>query len=325
MWLSNLKRGLYHIGLVALSLLLMGLFAASASARSMSSPPMQGNLPTRPPSSQPPAPKPTSAPRPPDGSDRGPAPTPAPTAIPRPGSQVTATDEGALSASLGPSVDLTFEELGYGDLLFSEPRSRRVSIDLPGNLVPNNARSYLDLIVSHVPPEPGKPSVVKVSFNDTPIGVIALSPDNAGPTTYRYYFENAPLTPGRNTLLISLDTGGWCNIKGATVDLTIHDSSSFHVEYTLSPLVPDLALYPVPFFERSFEYEPVYVVLPDSPSATDLSAAATIAAGLGKLSGGEASLVSVLDTEITAEVQDNHHLIVVGKRGENQLLEQLDH
>jgi hypothetical protein len=62
---------------------------------------------------------------------------------------------------------------------------------------------------------------------------------------------------------------------------------------TLPPATPtpslraDLALYPVPFFERPLEYPPVYFVLPDNPSTTDLSAAATIAAGLGKSSNGE--------------------------------------
>jgi hypothetical protein len=85
-------------------------------------------------------------------------------------------------------------------------------------------------------------------------------------------------------------------------------------------LIADLALYPVPFFE----YPPVYFVLPENPSTTDLSAAATIAAGLGKFSNGEIRLASALDTQITAEIRDNHHLIVVGRQGTNRFLDQLD-
>jgi len=65
-------------------------------------------------------------------------------------------------------------------------------------------------------------------------------------------------------------------------------------------------------------------VLPENPSPTDLSAAATIAAGLGKFSNGEIRLASALDTQITAEIRDNHHLIVVGREGTNRFLDQLD-
>jgi hypothetical protein len=99
---------------------------------------------------------------------------------------------------------------------------------------------------------------------------------------------------------------------------------------TLPPATPtpslraNLALYPVPFFERPLEYPPVYFVLPDNPSTTDLSAAATIAAGLGKSSNGEIRLASALDTQVPIDVRDNHHLIVIGRKGTNRFLDQLD-
>jgi hypothetical protein len=205
--------------------------------------------------------------------------------------------------------------LGCGTIELSEPRSTRVGLYLPRNLIPNNAGSYLDLTISHAPSEPDKLCVIRVKLNHAPVDVIALSSENAEPTTYRYYLENTPLTPGRNVLEISLDSGGWCNVRGARVEVAIHGSSAFHLEYSMAPLSPDLALYPVPLFERSFEYEPVYVVLPHDPSPADLSAAATIAAGLGKFSYGAVSLSAVLDAQVSADVQNNHHLIVVGKRG----------
>jgi len=99
---------------------------------------------------------------------------------------------------------------------------------------------------------------------------------------------------------------------------------------TLPPPTPtpslsaDLALYPVPFFERPLEYPSVYFVLPDNPSTTDLSAAATIAAGLGKFSNGEIRLASALDTQVPVDIRDNHHLIVIGRKGTNRFLDQLD-
>jgi hypothetical protein len=89
-------------------------------------------------------------------------------------------------------------------------------------------------------------------------------------------------------------------------------------------LIPDLARYPAPFFEQPLAHSPVYFVLPDNPSTADLSAAATIAAGLGKFSNGEIRLASALDTQVPADVRDNHHLIVIGRKGTNRLLDRLD-
>jgi hypothetical protein len=89
-------------------------------------------------------------------------------------------------------------------------------------------------------------------------------------------------------------------------------------------LEADLALYPIPFLEQPFQYRPVYFVLPQHPSTTDLSAAATIAAGLGKFSNGAIRLASVLDTQISSDIRRNHHLVVIGRKGKNRLLAHLD-
>lgn len=323
--LSNLEQSLYRGSAIALALLFAGLLVTSVSAKSTSSPPFQG-LPTRPAAPQPTSPPPEPQPSPSHRPDEGPPPasTPTSTTVPRPAGQITATQEPALDVALTQSVDLTFEELGYGTLLFSESGWRRIGLYLPRSFVPNSDGSYLDLTISHAPPEPDKQSVIKATFNDVPLAVITLSPENAELTTYRFYLEDAPLTSGRNVLKVSLDTGGWCSIRGAAVDLAVHSSSSFHLEYSLTQYAPDLALYPVPFFEQSFESDPVYVVLPENPSATDLSAAATVAAGLGKASYGEVALNAALDTQVSADVRNSHHLILIGKRGENRLLDQLD-
>jgi hypothetical protein len=225
---------------------------------------------------------------------------------------------------LTKSVDLTFEQLGYGNSQLSEQESQWISLYLPRNLVPHSEGSYLDLTISHVPDVPEKPSVLQVGMNSIPLAVIPLSEENAELTTYRLHFKNAPLIPGRNTVGISLDTGGGCNVRGARVDVAVYGTSSFHIEYALTRHQPDLALYPVPFFEQSFEHEPVYVVLPDNPSETDLSAAATVAAGLGKLSNAQIHLASILDTQISSDIRNSYHLIVIGKKGANRLIDQLD-
>jgi hypothetical protein len=299
--LSGLVRILYYASLVVLVLLFVGFLSVSVSATPVSSPPEQG-LPTRPPPSKP-EPKPPTEP-----DSQPPTPMPSPTPTPRP----------------TPHVDVTFDELGHSTFQLSESGSRGIDIYLPSNFAPNNDASYLDLIISHIPPEPDKLSVISLTLNGTPLAVVTLSPENAASTTHRFYLRDAPLNPANNRLDISLDSGAVCNVRGAQVDVVIYGHSSFHVEYSLTPHSPDLARYPIPFFEPSFEYEPVYVVLPDSPSVTDLSAAATIAAGLGQFSDGEMRLRSALDTQIATEIRNNHHLIVVGKKGSNRFLDLLN-
>jgi hypothetical protein len=202
-----------------------------------------------------------------------------------------------------------------------------VDLYLPRHFAPQNEASYLDLVISYASGQTGRPPILNLALNDVPLAVIALSQENVESVTHSLYFESASLISGQNRLNISLDTGTACDDNTMT-SVIVYDSSSFHVAYLLTQLTPDLALYPNPFFERSFEVEPVYIVLPANPSTTDLSAAATIAAGLGKFSNDASSnsvhLISVLDTQISAQVRDSHHLIVVGKRGANQLLDQLN-
>jgi hypothetical protein len=322
--LSDFTRILFHGSVVVLVLLSMGLLAATASAKPTSFPPLQ-SLPTRPSAPAPPAPsEPPAPPTPSEPSAPPPASAPIPTAIEQPTTESTTTGEQSPDTLLTPGVDLTFEELGYSTFQFSEPRSRKVYLYLPRNLIPNHNESYLDLTISHAPPEPDKPSVIRVVLNDIPLAVITLSPENAEPTTYRLGLGNTPLTQGRNDLDISLDNGAACNIRGAMVDVAVYGSSLLHLEYSLTRHPPDLALYPIPFFEQSFKYEPVCVVLPHNPSVVDLSAAATIAAGLGKFSGGGIRLALAFDTSISTEMRNNHHLIVVGKKGVNRLLDRLD-
>lgn len=307
--LSDSAQSLFWGSLVVLALLLVGSsWAASASADPVSSFPLQ-SLPTRPSPSKP-KPKPPSQPSEPATPIHEP-PTPTPTA---PSSTPTPT----------PNVDLTFEELGYDTFRLSESESRWIHLYLPRNLIPDNDASYLALTIRRTVPEPDEQAIIRVMLNNTPLAVIALSQGDAEPSTYQFYLKNTPLAPGRNRLFIAVDAGEGGKVGGARVDTTVYGSSLFHLEYSLTQYAPDLALYPIPFFERSFEREPVYVILPDKPSVSDLSAAATIAAGLGKASIGEIRLLSALDTQISADIRNNHHLIVIGKSGANRFLDQVN-
>lgn len=217
--------------------------------------------------------------------------------------------------------------MGYDTFRLVESESKQIDLYLPRYFVPHNDGSYLNLAISHAPPEPDRLSVINVALNSIPLSVIALSQENSAQTNLRFSLQNTPLITGHTKLDISLDTGAGCSAGENQVAAIVHSSSSFHLEYILTQYTPDLALYPIPFFERSFEYAPVYFVLPRNPAATDLSAAATVAAGLGALSNefsNHLQLASVFDTQIPLDIRNNYHLIVIGKKGANRLLKQLD-
>jgi len=306
MCISGLKRILYRAGLAALALLCVGLLTATVSAEPTSPVPVR-YLPTRPP---PPKPKP----KPPSDQPK----PEQPTAIPPTQAPPTPTPRPSLS------VDVTFEELGHSTFELLDWATKDVDLYLPHNFIPNDVGGYLDLTISHTTPEPDKPPLLELTLNDAALGMVELSAENTQPTTYRFDLTDAPLTTGRNRLHILLDSAALCGSEGAEVSVTVYSSSLFHVEYSLAQLTPDLALYPIPFFERSFTHAPVYIVLPHQPTATDLSTGATIAAGLGKFSSGQIRLLSALDTQVPDAILENYHLIVVGKNGSNQLLGQLD-
>ena len=299
---SGLSRIVCYTILVALALLCAGLWAVTVSAQPTSPAPLH-YLPTRPPPPPKPPSKPPSKPKPQEPTPVVATPTPTPTP--------------ALS------VDLTFEELGYNTFQMTGETTRLVDLYLPRHFVPHSDGSTLDLTISHVPSEPAKPCALLVELNGSLVAEIALSPENAAKTTYRIDLTDVPIVSGRNQLSISVDNGETCYVEGASISVTVYESSVFHLRYSLAQHPADLALYPAPFFEQSFEHDPVCFVLPHDPSAADLSAAGTVAAGLGKASDGQVPLVAALDTQIPEDVRDSHHLIVVGKQGTNRLLDQL--
>ena len=223
------------------------------------------------------------------------------------------------------SKDLTFADLGHGAYTISTTGEEKYfHLYLPSNLVLKEEGHYLDLILSHVPPVPDKLTTLSVYLNRTPLAVITLSEENAEPTVFHFDLPGSIFQVGDdNYLSVKLDSGERCGVRGAAVDAFISEDSRFHLEYSQVPYPADLALYPVPFYEHSFDPQTVYFVLPDPPSATDLSAAATISAGLGKLSAGQVRLAAVRDSQLTPEIRDQHHLIIIGKKGTNGLLNQL--
>jgi hypothetical protein len=210
-------------------------------------------------------------------------------------------------------LNLTLKQAGYESRTLNRDRaSFNYRLDLPGNFQISPTGNYLDLITSHFVTTQ-KPSALKVNTNNQIIATIPLSTINAISNTTRVGLPEQLLKKGRNSIVIDLNMDTDCRDEGGFVEVTVDQNSIISFEYQQNPYPTDLGLYPFPFVEASLLDIPVAVVLPDQPSAAELTAAATVAAGLGQKSSGTINITTVLASQITPEIQNNHHLIVIGK------------
>lgn len=333
MQLSGFTRILFHGSLVALALLAVGLWAAPVSAGPESSPllqypPIQLQATLTPPSnSTATSPTPTLTPTL-MATSLLPTPTSTPTttAILEPSTlpptATVQTQPPGQDIVVPPAgrLDLTFEQLGYDARHSNQDKPRLYyRVDLPDNFQILPTGNYLDLLTSHLPEIPDKPSVLQVEMNGHFVSAITLSADNAISNTARMNLPQGLLRAGRNYIEITLNTSATCEEPGAIVNVLVDENSTVSFGYQQTPYATDLSLYPWPFTERGLLEVPVTIVLPDRSTADDLSVAATIAAGLGQKSGGAIDLRAVLAGDFDSDVHGHHHLIVIGRPDDNAL------
>lgn len=225
-------------------------------------------------------------------------------------------------------LDLTFGQLGYYAKGIHRDRPRYwFGVYLPVNFQIAPTGNYLDLVTSHFPEIPDKLSVLKVEVNGYLLSSFVLTETNAMSNTVRLDLPESLLQPGSNWIVIDLDTSATCEDPGAIVDVLIDENSTLSFGYQQTPYQVDLSLYPFPFitdYRQILSRTPVTIVLPDHPTSDDLSAAATIAGGLGRRSGGAIDLSIALASDLDPEVQNSNHLIVVGKPDDNALLNDVE-
>jgi hypothetical protein len=222
-------------------------------------------------------------------------------------------------------LDVTLEQLGYETRILNRNRRQLFySVGLPGNFQISPTGNYLDLITYHLPEVPDKPSALKTMVNGHLVSVIPLTEANAISNTVRIPLAEAILWEGWNTIRLDLETSAMCWEPGGIVDLIVDPGSTISFGYEQNPYPADLANYPYPFTETSLLNIPTTIVLSDDPTADELSAATTVAAGLGQESGGTIDLSAISAYGFDAETHGHHHLIVVGTPARNALLEELE-
>jgi len=223
-------------------------------------------------------------------------------------------------------LDITMADLGASDKeMYTDGATGSYYFYLPSNMM-LRPDSYLDVVFSYKTFGCERPGELRIDLNSTNLEVVQLTESFAKRVRFTLDVADVLRVPGRNRLVFTLDTKERCGHPQPAIDVIIHKDTRLHLVYESLPFEPDLARYPWPFVERSFQPNEVYIVLPQEPTVTHLMAAATVCAGLGRAAGSPTNLIitSTLTISLTEEIKTGYNLIVIGKPEDNALLAELD-
>lgn len=128
---------------------------------------------------------------------------------------------------------------------------------------------------------------------------------------------------GLHRLVIQWDASASCDFNLAT-SLLLANTSQFVLPHQVVSLPLNLADFPRPLAQYNQAAAPVYLVTPDKPGVTELQAAFSLAAALGRLTVGRLDLKLIPASQLTQNSRDEAHLIFVGKDDSFSLLNEVN-
>jgi hypothetical protein len=211
---------------------------------------------------------------------------------------------------------------GTQNLSREEPEAH-YTLGIPGNMNIVAEGNYIDLITSHFPAVPDKPSVLEIEVNGRLLSAITLGPENASDHQTRVELPSGTLDRQTNAIVARLVTGATCDNPGAILKVVVDERSTLSFGYQQSVYSNALERFPLPFSEQSLLNIPVTIVLADRHTEAQLGAAATLAASLGKATGGRVDLRAIRAADFDERHVD-HHVILIGRPRAHALLDALD-
>jgi hypothetical protein len=222
-------------------------------------------------------------------------------------------------------VEVTFGQLTPGtQTLTRDHLEARYSLDIPGNLQPLSNGTYIELVARSFPEDAVQDAVLEVSINGQSLPAVALAGEDASERPSRLEPPARFLQAGPNLIAVRLRSDTLCKDPETVLTVEIDERSLLSFGYRQEAYPIDLARYPLPFAEKSLFRIPITLVLPERPSGDNLSAAMTLAAGLGQASGGTVDLRAIAADKFDSDLHSNHHLIVLGLPDTNAMLRVLD-
>jgi hypothetical protein len=223
-----------------------------------------------------------------------------------------------LESMFVPPIELLSPE-GSIDFSFSIPDDWVVGTPTTLFLTIDYAETFASVL-----PEGGSglSSQLDVRMDDVLVSSITLNSDNVGRQTLQIPIPDALMrNPDRrfHSVRLLFNASEYCDIN-AQARLTISNlESAFRFVYEEALPVLDFAFYPVPFYNSPIgtEVESVIFVLPETPNDGDLQAAASVAGGLGILSGDNVEFQFAFDSQLSPADWQNNNLILIGEVDEH--------
>ncbi len=229
---------------------------------------------------------------------------------------------------------ITFDELGYDEETLESPLEQETyAFRLPQNWVVAPG-STLDLEFSYFFTELEQKEDVtlnqfgelSISVDGSLLGAYALNDASFDRGHWRVDLPPSLFNekPGdRHEIVVTLNAWFLCDTAHIG-KLVIHPQSTLSLNYTLTSPTLDLAAYPRPFSQWSFEPDYVQFILPEQPSEAEIRTAAVVAAGLGDMAGGNMVISATTDVDwlrmMEADRIAPEHLFVIGRPDRNRLL-----
>jgi hypothetical protein len=165
------------------------------------------------------------------------------------------------------------------------------------------------------PSTPFTAGTLAVRYNNVVVGVISLN--QVGEASYQFPIPDTALKSARDDglseLLFTLDSGWSCTFDESML-VAIHTNSSITLPHSTIAPSTDLTRFPAPIFvDSAFLKSSALIVVPDQPSAAEMQAALTVAAGLGNLSSRSLSMDISSVGHLAQDMVAANHLILVGK------------
>jgi cellulose synthase operon protein B len=231
---------------------------------------------------------------------------------------------GAAAAPARDDTELSFADLGMDSaMVLRGPYDAGVMrFDLPATWQLNpGAELAIDVTTVFT----GKESTVnssysgatlEVYFNDKFQQSIPLL-TNEKKTYY------VPISPES---MVSTNPGGWnklsfflyaeidCSLDSHQTTVTIGTESSLTVPHTQAPLSLDLRRLPWPvYLQHVKQADPVTVVIPASPTADEMQAALVTMGAFGRITEGKLPMKMITVDQLTDDLRNQSHLVLVGK------------
>jgi len=128
---------------------------------------------------------------------------------------------------------------------------------------------------------------------------------------------------GNMYLEIVLESSALCRVVGMHTSVYVHSRSYFYLPHDLVQPSTSLLNFPKPIIQASIFPDSALMVIPDEPSASEMRAALTVAAGLGKFSWNQLKLETILLNDLTEDLSKTN-LILVGKASSLPMLDKLN-